>query len=112
MTSEPRAQFQSARPAASPPCSTPRAPAATAAPSSIVKAGADVNKPNPDGITPLINALDNSASTSRCSCSTRARTRMSWDMSGRTPLYVAVDMNSFSGGGGFGGAGSGGLPGC
>ena len=25
----------------------------------IVKAGADVNQPNPDGITPLINALDN-----------------------------------------------------
>ena len=25
----------------------------------IVKAGADVNQPNPDGITPLINAIDN-----------------------------------------------------
>jgi uncharacterized protein len=25
----------------------------------IVKAGADINQPNPDGITPLLNALDN-----------------------------------------------------
>ena len=24
-----------------------------------MKAGADINKPNPDGVTPLINALDN-----------------------------------------------------
>ena len=42
----------------------------------IVKAGADVNQPNPDGITPLINALDNRSFDIAISCSTRARIRI------------------------------------
>jgi hypothetical protein len=32
-----------------------------------------------------------------------------WDMSGRTPLYMAIDMNSFRQGGGFGGGGGAGV---
>jgi ankyrin repeat protein len=63
---------------------------------SIVKAGADVNQPNPDGITPLINALDNRAYDIANFLLDHGANPHTWDMNGRTPLYVAVDMNSFS----------------
>jgi uncharacterized protein len=69
----------------------------------IVKAGADVNQPNPDGVTPLINALDNRSFDIANHLLDRGADPHRWDMSGRTPLYVAVDMNSFRPGGGFGG---------
>jgi ankyrin repeat protein len=71
---------------------------------SIVKAGADVNQPNPDGITPLINALDNRSFDIAMFLLDRGANPSAWDMYGRTPLYVAVDMNSY---GGPTGAGSG-----
>jgi uncharacterized protein len=63
----------------------------------IVKAGADVNQPNPDGITPLINALDNRSYDIAMFLLDKGANPSVWDMSGRTPLYVAVDMNSYSG---------------
>jgi ankyrin repeat protein len=69
---------------------------------SIVKAGADVNQPNPDGITPLINALDNRSYDIAMFLLDRGANPGAWDMTGRTPLYVAVDMNSYRGGNGFG----------
>jgi ankyrin repeat protein len=63
---------------------------------SLLKAGADINRPTPDGVTPLMNAIDN----------------MQWDVAGylldqganphltdwwgRTSLYIAIDMRSFS----------------
>jgi uncharacterized protein len=75
----------------------------------IVKAGADVNQPNPDGITPLINALDNRSYDIAMFLLDRGANPSAWDMNGRTPLYVAVDMNSFrtsgSGSGNFQGFG-------
>jgi uncharacterized protein len=61
----------------------------------IVKAGADVNEPNPDGITPLINAIDNRSYDIAMFLLDRGANPGAWDMYGRTPLYVAVDMNSF-----------------
>ena len=70
----------------------------------IVKAGADVNQPNPDGITPLINALDNRDYDIANFLLDKGANPGAWDMTGRTPLYVAVDMNSY---GGPNGAGSG-----
>ena len=70
----------------------------------IVKAGADVNQPNPDGITPLINALDNRDYDIANFLLDKRANPGAWDMNGRTPLYVAVDMNSY---GGPNGAGSG-----
>ena len=79
----------------------------------IVKAGADVNQPNPDGITPLINALDNRSFDIAMFLLDKGANPSTWDMSGRTPLYVAVDMNSYRGGSGFGSgnfAGFGGPP--
>jgi ankyrin repeat protein len=71
---------------------------------SMVKAGADVNQPNPDGITPLINALDNRDWDIANFLLDKGANPGAWDMTGRTPLYVAVDMNSY---GGANGAGSG-----
>jgi serine/threonine-protein phosphatase 6 regulatory ankyrin repeat subunit B len=67
----------------------------------IVKAGADVNQPNPDGVTPLINALDNKSFDIAMFLLDRGANPGAWDMTGRTPLYVAVDMSSFKGGSGF-----------
>ncbi|HEV2701392.1 MAG TPA: ankyrin repeat domain-containing protein, partial [Steroidobacteraceae bacterium] len=63
----------------------------------IVKAGAEVNQPNPDGITPLINALDNRSFDIAMFLLDQGANPNTWDMSGRTPLYVAVDMNSYRG---------------
>ncbi len=68
----------------------------------IVKAGADVNQPNPDGITPLINAIDNRSYDIAMFLLDKHANPGVWDMNGRTPLYVAVDMNSYSGPNGAG----------
>jgi ankyrin repeat protein len=68
----------------------------------IVKAGADINEPNPDGITPLINALDNRDYDIAMFLLDKGANPGTWDMSGRTPLYVAVDMHSYSGPNGAG----------
>ena len=69
---------------------------------SLVKAGADIEQPNPEGITPLLNALDNRAWDIAMFLLDRGANPGAWDMYGRTPLYVAVDMNSFTGPWGFG----------
>jgi ankyrin repeat protein len=68
----------------------------------IVKAGADVNQPNPDGITPLLNAIDNRGYDIAMFLLDQGANPSAWDMTGRTPLYVAVDMNSYSGASGAG----------
>jgi ankyrin repeat protein len=68
----------------------------------IVKAGADINQPNPDGITPLINALDNRSYDIATYLLDKGANPAAWDMTGRTPLYVAVDMNSYAGPNGAG----------
>lgn len=75
----------------------------------IVEAGADVNQPNPEGITPLLNALDNRNFDIAMYLLDQGANHMAWDWYGRTPIYLAVDMNSFEprgfgfGGGQFGG---------
>jgi uncharacterized protein len=69
---------------------------------SLVKAGADINQPNPEGITPLINALDNRDYDIANFLLDKGANPGAWDMSGRTPLYVAVDMNSYAGANGAG----------
>lgn len=61
----------------------------------IVKAGADVNQPNPDGITPLLNAIDNRDYDIALFLLDKGANPGTWDMNGRTPLLVAVDMHSF-----------------
>jgi ankyrin repeat protein len=61
----------------------------------MLKAGADINLPNPDGITPLMTALDNLHFDLAKYLLERGANPHTWDWWGRTPLYVAVDMHSF-----------------
>lgn len=63
----------------------------------LLEAGADVDQPNPDGVAPLMVALDNfHFDTARVLLDAGANPHR-WDWWGRTPLYVAVDMNSYAG---------------
>jgi uncharacterized protein len=73
----------------------------------LVKAGADIEKPNPDGITPLINALDNGKYDVASFLLDQGANPHTWDMNGRTPLYAAVDRKVAAGGAGGRGAGPG-----
>jgi len=61
----------------------------------ILKAGADINQPNPDGITPLMTALDNLHYDLAKYLLEHGANPHTWDWWGRTPLYVAVDMHSY-----------------
>ena len=61
----------------------------------LLGAGADINRPNPDGVTPLMIALDNSRFDTAKVLLERGANPHLWDWWGRTPLYVAVDMNSY-----------------
>ena len=58
----------------------------------IVNAGADVNRPNPDGMTPMMMALDNGYPSVAQYLLDRGANPHTWDWWGRTPLYVAVTM--------------------
>jgi ankyrin repeat protein len=61
----------------------------------ILDAGANIDQPNPDGVTPLMVALDNSRFDTAKVLLERGANPHTWDWWGRTPLYVAVDMNSY-----------------
>lgn len=100
MTSEPRAQFRHGGGLTALLYATRSG--CTRCAVEIVKAGADVNQPNPDGITPLINAIDNRAYDIAMFLLDKGANPGAWDMYGRTPLYVAVDMHSYVGFSGFG----------
>jgi ankyrin repeat protein len=64
---------------------------------SLLAAGADIDKPTPEGITPLMIAIDNqSYDTARLLLDEGANPHV-WDWYGRTALYVAVDMSNFRG---------------
>jgi ankyrin repeat protein len=93
MTSEPRAQFRQTGGLTALLYATRSGCQRCAV--AMVKAGADVNQPNPDGVTPLINALDNRRFDIAMFLLDKHANPAAWDMTGRTPLYVAVDMNSF-----------------
>jgi ankyrin repeat protein len=59
---------------------------------SIVQAGADVDRPNPDGMTPMMMALDNGYPAVAKYLLERGANPHTWDWWGRTPLYIAVTM--------------------
>ena len=63
---------------------------------SLLKAGASVDRPNPDGITPLMAAIDNRQfEIANFLLDQKANPHLH-DWWGRTALYNAVDMRSFS----------------
>ncbi len=62
----------------------------------LVKGGADVNMPTPDGYTPLITALDNRHYDIAKYLLQHGADPGTWDWYGRTPLYVAVDMHTYN----------------
>ena len=103
ITSEPRAQFRPTGGLTALLYATRSGCLACA--QALVKAGADVNQPNPDGVTPLINAIDNRNFDIAMFLLDQSANPNPWDMTGRTALYVAVDMNSIASRGflGFGG---------
>jgi ankyrin repeat protein len=63
----------------------------------LLAAGADIDKPTPEGMTPLMIAIDNTSyDTARVLLDAGANPHV-WDWYGRTALYVATDMSSFRG---------------
>jgi ankyrin repeat protein len=90
ITSEPRVQY---RPAGG---LTPLLYAARAGclgcVTSMLEAGADKDRPNPDGMTPMMMALDNGYPAVARYLLDRGANPHTWDWWGRTPLYIAVTM--------------------
>jgi ankyrin repeat protein len=65
----------------------------------LVAAGADIDLPDPDAVTPLLTALLNAHfDTARFLVESGANIDK-WDWWGRTPLYMAVDLNTLPRGG-------------
>ncbi len=112
ITSEPRAQFGSRHTGGLTALLYAARSGCLGCAQSLVEAGADVNKPNPDGITPLINALDNRRFDMAMYLLDQGANPHTWDWWGRTPLYTAVTMNVAAGGRGGGPGGPGGRGGA
>ena len=76
----------------------------------LIAAGADVNVPTPEGVSPLMIALDNDHNDVAKLLLDRGANPNVWDWWGRTALYIAIDRKAAAtpgGGGGRGGAGGG-----
>jgi len=58
----------------------------------LIKGGADVDLPNPDGMTPLMMAIDNSHYNVARYLLDHGANPHTWDWWGRTPLYAVVNM--------------------
>jgi ankyrin repeat protein len=74
----------------------------------LIGAGADVNIPTPEGVTPLMLAIDNDHNDVARLLLDRGANPNLWDWWGRTPLYVAVDRKATLGAGTGGRGGRGG----
>jgi ankyrin repeat protein len=113
VTSEPRAQFGSRYPGGMTALLYATRSGCLRCTQALVKAGADIEKPNPDGVTPLLNALDNSKFDVAMFLLDQGADPHRWDMHGRNSIYVAVDRKVAAGGGAGGrggGPGAGGGP--
>lgn len=71
----------------------------------ILEAGADINEPTPEGVTPLMIAIDNSHYDVALHLLDKGANPHIWDWWGRTALYSAIDMHN----GGTSTAGTGGM---
>jgi ankyrin repeat protein len=71
----------------------------------LLGAGANVNLPTPEGVTPLMIALDNDHNDVAKLLLDRGANPHAWDWWGRTALYIAIDRKENAGGGGRGGRG-------
>ncbi|MEO5741951.1 MAG: ankyrin repeat domain-containing protein [Vicinamibacterales bacterium] len=60
----------------------------------LIDAGADVNMPTPEGVTPLMTALDNDRLEIAKLLLDRGANPHVWDWWGRTALYIAVDAKA------------------
>ncbi len=74
----------------------------------LVSAGADVNLPNNEGMTPMMIALDNSQNGVAKFFLDHGANPKVWDIYGRTALYVAIDHAPGAGAAGGGGGAFGG----
>jgi len=59
----------------------------------LLKSGADINLPDPDGTTPLVMALTNGQWDMAKALIESGANVNDWDFWGQSPLYMAVDMN-------------------
>jgi len=73
----------------------------------LLGSGADVNTPTPEGVTPLMIALDNDHNDVAQLLMSRGANPHVWDWWGRTALYIAIDRKEAAGGGGGGRGGAG-----
>jgi ankyrin repeat protein len=58
----------------------------------LIKGGANIDLPNPDGMTPLMMAIDNSHYEVARYLLDHGANPHTWDWWGRTPLYAVVNM--------------------
>ena len=71
----------------------------------MIGAGANVNVPTPEGVTPLMDAIDNDRNDVAKLLLDHGANPNVWDWWGRTALYIAVDRKAAAGAAGGGGRG-------
>ena len=67
----------------------------------LIAAGANVNVPTPEGVTPLMIALDNDHTDVAKLLLDRGANPSVWDWWGRTALYIAIDRKEGGSSGGL-----------
>lgn len=65
----------------------------------LLDAGAEINLPNPDGVTPLMTAIDNGGFDAAMVLLERGADPHLWDWWGRTALYIVADVSGDEKGG-------------